>query len=111
MNAGNDVHPIWSSDKELWKREPDQARLNQASLQLNTEPEKALAELEKLASAGSVLSMVYLGHAFRNGIGAAIDVDKSENWYRKASDGGSALAAGILGAHYFGITGITVTLN
>src|SRR5260370_12582558 len=45
--------------------------------------------------------MVYLGHAFRNGIGAAIDVDKSENWYRKASDGGSALASGILGAYYF----------
>jgi TPR repeat protein len=101
MNTKDIIHPIWSSDTKLWENEPDQAGLQRASLLLNSQPEMALAELQALASLGSVLSMVYLGHSFRNGRGTAVDLQKSEEWYLRASAGGSALAAGILGAYYF----------
>jgi len=101
--AATRVHPIWSSDRAIWEREPDQARLNRAAALLVTSPAQALTELQELAENGSVLSMVYLGHAFRNGTGTPIDLGKSEQWYRRAADAGSALAAGILGAYYFDI--------
>jgi len=68
---------------------------------LRTAPEQAIAELQALAQNGSVLSMVYLGHAFRNGTGTAVDLQKSDEWYRLATERGSALAPGILGAYYY----------
>lgn len=95
------INPIWISDRALWEKEPDQVRLNRAANLLKTAPEQALLELQALAAIGSILSMVYLGHAFRNGTGTSVDLVKSEERYRRASDGGSALAAGILGVYYF----------
>ena len=101
MTRDNYINPNWSSDRSLWEREPDQERLQRASLLLRTAPVQAVAELRSLSEEGSVLSMIYLGHAFYRGIGTPVDLHESEKWYRRASDRGSAYAAGILGDYYY----------
>jgi hypothetical protein len=101
MSHKDAIHPIWAIEGPLLRQEPDQERLHRAAVLLQTAPEQAVAEFRALAEGGSVLSMIYLGHAFRNGTGTKINLEKSEEWYRLASDRGSALAAGILGAYYY----------
>lgn len=101
MDHKDTLHPIWAGEEALLRREPDPERLHRAAGLLQGAPEQAVAEFQALTEIGSVLSMIYLGHAFRNGVGTGRDLDKSEEWYRLGSDRGSALAAGILGAYYY----------
>ena len=77
MTRDDYIHPLWSSECSLWEREPDRERLHRASLLLKTAPVQAVAELKSLSEKGSVLSMVYLGHAFQTGIGSPVDLRKN----------------------------------
>jgi uncharacterized protein len=76
-------------ESDLWAREPDLDRLRAAHGLLKADPGHALRELEALAHRGSPMSMVYLGDAFRRGVGTPINIEQSENWFRRAYEAGS----------------------
>lgn len=84
-----------------WSAEPDQARLYRAHNMLQTSPVAALRELKELAALGSVMSMVYLGDAYKLGKGTDISLPDAESWYRRAADTGSPLGIYFLGRLYF----------
>jgi TPR repeat protein len=82
---------------EAWDSEPDLEQLHKAYGLLSTDPEQALVKLRILADRGSLMSMVYIANAYRNGIGVKVDIPQSEYWYTLAANGGSALASYELG--------------
>lgn len=82
-------------------QEPDLESLHKAYTKLQTEPGlEAINDLEKLAERGSLMSMVYLGGAYEDGIAVLKNESQAENWYRRAMDGGSNLAVYYLGHLY-----------
>ena len=58
-----------------WDQEPDLDELRRLMDMQATDPAQALGGLEELAGRGSTMSMVYLAHAYRNGIGVNVDYD------------------------------------
>lgn len=81
--------------------EPDIDRLHRAYTQLQAEPgQDAINHLEDLAKSGSLMSMIYIAWAYKNGIGVIADDKLAERWYRRAVDGGSRLATYYLGHFY-----------
>jgi TPR repeat protein len=83
--------------ENLWEGEPDLAELRRAHGLLATDGTQALIELKALADRGSTMSMVYLAHAYRTGIGTGIDLRQAEDWYGRAAKRGSTLASYELG--------------
>ncbi|TAL80809.1 MAG: sel1 repeat family protein [Beijerinckiaceae bacterium] len=84
-------------DSELWDREPDLVSLRQAHALLKSNPGKAITDLQRLAEQGSVMSMVYVGAAYRRGAGVPRNDSEAEQWFRRASTGGSIFASHELG--------------
>jgi TPR repeat protein len=78
---------------EVWDNEPDLAQLQLAHALLATDPAKALVELKALADRGSVMSMLYIAHAVRNGAGTQVDLPLAEEWYRRAASRGCLSAS------------------
>jgi len=74
-----------------WDTEPNLHRLREAHDLLAKDPMRALSELQALADQGSVMSMVYLGYAYKNGIGVGVDPSKALAWYEHAARSGSVL--------------------
>src|SRR5262245_1150397 len=85
---------------DVWDNEPDLTQLRHAYALLAVDPHEALTELHNLADRGSVMSMVYIAHAIRNGIGTRMDLPQAEAWYRRAADRGSLLALYEVGRIY-----------
>ena len=46
------------------------------------------------------MSMVYVANAYQKGIGTAADQHQGKQWYRRASEAGSALASYELGRNF-----------
>jgi TPR repeat protein len=67
-----------TDDDEIWAKEPDLAALTRAHGLLRVDPKSALNELERLAEQGSIMSMVYIGSAYRDGTGVMRDVSQAE---------------------------------
>jgi TPR repeat protein len=83
-----------------WDKEPDLDELRRLMDMQATAPAQALAGLEELAGRGSTMSMVYLAHAYRNGIGADVDPLPSREWFARAAAADSLLASYELGWLY-----------
>lgn len=90
-----------ASVQEYFDVEPDLARLREARLCLDRQPERALQELKWLASRGSVMSTIYIGEAYARGRGLKADLNEAIRWYKQAAETGSALALHLLGRAYF----------
>lgn len=86
-------------DEDLMSREPDVAALQRAYGLLSADPERAARELEGLANAGSIKSMMYLGNLYQQGPHA--DFSKAERWYRSAYKLGALNAIYALGSLYY----------
>jgi TPR repeat protein len=84
-----------------WDKEPDLDVLRRLMDRQATDPARTLAGLEELAGRGSTISMVYLAHAYRNGIGADVDPLRSREWFERAAAAGSLLASYELGWIYW----------
>jgi uncharacterized protein len=84
----------WEFMVPMWENEPNLDKLRQLHALQSTDPTRALAGLRALAGRGSVMSMVYIAHAYRTGNGTKIDLTQAEEWHRRA------VAAGIVGASY-----------
>jgi TPR repeat protein len=89
------------SVQEHFNAEPDLARLRDARLRLDREPERALQELKWLASRGSVMSLIYIGETYARGRRVKVDLEEAMRWYKQAAEKGSALAQHLLGRTYF----------
>lgn len=92
----NDDASAWQSQDV--DQEPDLFKLNEAYGLLETNPGRAIGELESLAENGSVLSMIYLGWVYQTG--KNMDLKKAESWLRRACDKGAKLAIYYLGHFY-----------
>ncbi|MEI9425437.1 tetratricopeptide repeat protein [Mesorhizobium sp. Cs1299R1N1] len=83
-----------------FRSEPDLDALRRAYALIQSDPAKAMGELEDLAKRNSAMSMIYLGDMFERGTGTAIDLEKAEDWFSKASLSGSVEGAFRLGMLY-----------
>lgn len=88
-----------SMEKKEWGMEPDAAGLEHAATLNFSEAEVAY---QSLIDRGSVLSMVNLGsqYEFRPKDNGGPDLERSEYWYRRAIDSGSAVATLPVGYFY-----------
>jgi TPR repeat protein len=84
----------------MWDSEPDMEALRRLHATLSTDRVAALAGLKELADRGSMMSMVYIAHAYRKGTGIGVDLLQSNQWYRRAAAAGSVLASYELGWNY-----------
>ena len=82
---------------EPWTREPDLERLRHVYNLQATNPVDALVELKHLASRGSIMSMTYVGEAYRSGIGTAKDLTQAAEWFQRAANEGYIVASYKLG--------------
>jgi len=73
-----------------WAREPNLATLRSAHGHLRDDPRQALAEFGALANSGSIMSLVYIGDIFEEGLGVERSPLKAEEFYRRAFEQGSA---------------------
>ena len=85
---------------QLWEKEPDLAKLREAHALMATAPKQALIELKALASRGSLMSMLYIASAYKEGKGTEVNISQAEEWYKRAGDGGVSLASYKLGRLY-----------
>lgn len=92
------ANSVMLEDFEIMEQEPNIERLRQAYELLQTDRSLAITQLEKLASAGSVMSTLYLAHSYV--IEPFTDDEKSEKWLRVAYEAGSARGLMHLAAHY-----------
>ncbi len=86
---------------EIWANEPDLERLRAANAVLGSDPRHALTIFQDLEKRGSIMSLVYIGHMFENGLGVKQDLSASERYYRRAYEGGSTSGLFSLGAVYW----------
>jgi uncharacterized protein len=83
-----------------WQDEPDLTELHHARGLMATDPAQAVAKLTDLAERGSLMSMVYLAEAYKNGTGVNVDIEKADDLYDRAAKGGSVLALYHVGRGY-----------
>lgn len=84
-----------------WEAEPNLDELRRLHALLQTDPRSALAGFKKLADGGSVMSMLYLADAYRNGTGTQIELSQCREWFKRAAAAGSLLASYELGGLYW----------
>ncbi|PXA95770.1 hypothetical protein DMC47_18975 [Nostoc sp. 3335mG] len=66
------------------------SKLSEALTRVDIEREAGLIELERLATGGSALAMMYIGHIFRSGqYDAPVDKNAGKEWLRKSAEAGS----------------------
>ncbi len=81
--------------------EPDWDRLVAVYDKFQDSPSTdCIDELSSLAEEGSVNSMVYLGIAYRDGLGVQVDENKAEKYFSSANDMGFVVAGYYLGRFY-----------
>lgn len=80
-----------------WSLEPDLNELRRAVDELSSDPLKALRDLERLANRGSLASMLYIGQAYESGSAGHANLERAEEWYRRAADAGQIRAVFALG--------------
>jgi TPR repeat protein len=85
-------------DNEIMAREQDLERLRHAYELIRTDRSRAIVELERLASEGSVMSAIYLADSFVKE--PNIDNEKAEKWLKVAYERGSARGLFHLAKHY-----------
>jgi TPR repeat protein len=85
------------SGSDEFQKEPDLPALLAAYKLMKNEPKAALPILEGLAGRGSLMSMVYLGDAYRKGLGTSADVESAKKWLKRATNEGSREAPHQLG--------------
>lgn len=86
-------------DNALMARELDPIRLHNAYSLLSSNPHQALRQLTELADQGSVMSKLYLAHAYQTGPNA--NREEAEKWFRAAyKDGASSAIFGLGGLYY-----------
>ena len=78
---------------ELFANEPDMEKLQLVYSKLSEDPEAAIEELQRLADAGSTMSMIYIANLFQHGRGVPVDLKEYEVWLRRAEASGSVFAA------------------
>ena len=91
---------VWADDKRVWADEPDSPRVNEAYRLLFSDPDRAYGQLLALADGGSIMSMVYLGWMFRDGIGRKADFPEAEYWFKRVADSGALIGTSYLGELY-----------
>lgn len=69
--------------------EKDKVTLLKAYNLRQSNPVVSLEMLRDLAKSGSIMSMVYIGSAYRDGRGVAIDWQEAKGWYDRARQAGS----------------------
>ena len=84
-----------------WDGEPNLDELRRLMDKQAADPAQTLIGLAELAGRGSTMSMVYLAHAYRKGIGADVDPARSREWFERAAAAGSLLASYELGWLYW----------
>lgn len=89
-----------SQQIDHYSLEPNLTALKRAMDVFDSDPAQALPQLTYLAERGSPISMLYIGHAYRDGTGVAKDAVQTEEWYRRAADKGSILGLYHLGRLY-----------
>jgi TPR repeat protein len=82
-----------------WDQEPFPGELWDGIEALKRERTTGIAMLTSLAKRGSVLGMMYLGHAFSTS-GDTAEVEQAEMWLTLAAEGGSIEGRYQLAAHY-----------
>lgn len=83
-----------------WTLEPDLDELRRAADELTSDPLKALHDLERLAERGSLASMLFIGQAYESGSAGHTNLERAEEWYRRAADAGQIRATFALGRLY-----------
>jgi TPR repeat protein len=83
-----------------WDKEPDLEALRNGCRLLQSNPRDGLSLLKALAERGSLMSLLYLGEAYRKGEGLDTDLEKAETWFRRGADTGSAIASFHLAMFY-----------
>jgi TPR repeat protein len=78
---------------DIWAAEPDREAAEAVGKLLLQNPAQALSKLQDLADRGSVLSLIGLGYLFENGLSVQFDLSKAEEYYRRAFEKGSNIAA------------------
>ena len=86
-----------ANDAELFLADPLLDLVRPANALWTTDPAQAVKAWTPLAEAGSILSMIRLGHAFREGRGTPKDEAKAELWFRRAFEAGSDTGGVFLG--------------
>jgi TPR repeat protein len=80
------------NDRTIWDREAEQGRLREAHAVRERDPPAAFALLLDLAEQGSVWSMMQVALGYHAALGVPRDMARAEEWYRRASEGGSQRA-------------------
>lgn len=80
--------------------EPDLEALKRTYDALGEKPRESLNQLVAWAETGSLMSMLYVGSAYRYGWGVPVNFLTAEQWFRRAVDGGLMLAVLDLGSLY-----------
>lgn len=80
-----------------WAAEPDLAALQSAYRFLRDDPVRAMSEFNTLVNSGSLMSLVYIGYMFEEGLGVEASLSKAEEYYTRAFASGSIPAAFSLG--------------
>jgi TPR repeat protein len=76
-------------------------RLDALEAIVDTDPEKAVRELQTLVATGSARAQCYLGDCYGYGVGVPEDDKQAAEWYHKAAEQGYALAQYRLGESYY----------
>ena len=98
--AGRAEPPDARNSSIDFAKEPDQGRLYRAYKMLEKDPQKAILELKALVKVHSIMSMIYLGDAYKFGTGVEANLNEAEEWYRLAANAGSLPAHYLLGRLY-----------
>jgi len=80
--------------------EPEAERLTLAYKKLECDPAQAISTMTGMAERGSLMSMLYLGYAYRNGTGVSLDTGCAERWFKRAAEAGFTRAYYELGRMY-----------
>jgi hypothetical protein len=89
------------NDQSLIEADPHKDEVNDAVELLKNAPEKGFEALLDLAQLGSIWSMVHVGFCYATGEGVVADLGQSEDWYRRAFEGGSQWALLVYGRRQY----------
>jgi len=76
------------NDLTIWEREVEKDRVREACKLSDTDAEAGFALMHALAEQGSVWSMYWIALAYGHGTGCAMDLERAEEWARRAFEGG-----------------------
>jgi hypothetical protein len=80
------------NDAAVWEREPEIDLVRAAQSLAKEDPEAGFRQTLVLAEQGSIWAMLCVAHDYHSGAGVAADLRQSEEWYRRAFEGGCQCA-------------------